>query len=262
LLLLLGCRAERSGSLPTPKEPPASAEERADAVLAKEGFCDFNSGDRQVRERAIRAVASRGQQAVPDLVLILRTKQDKIKSENWRLRVSAATALGQVGEAALATMIELLDSREGDVAMLVAREAFPRLGAAGVPALVKYIQNPAKAGTRGHKEAFKALGQMGPDARVAVPALVERLRRGAPAERRLAAWTLAQIGPDAKPAVAALIQALEDRAVGGWACVALGKIGPEAAEAVQPLLRIANDPGHPDKRDAEFALAEIRGKPS
>jgi HEAT repeat protein len=109
-------------------------------------------------------------------------------------------------------------------------------------------------GVRYH--AAEALDQIGPDAKDAVPALVEGLKDENINVRRYAAGALGQIGSNAKEAVSALVQALKDnndvvrRYEETWLhpkkedgpsrlrrsiVEALGRIGPEAKEAV-PLI--------------------------
>jgi HEAT repeat protein len=88
---------------------------------------------------------------------------------------------------------------------------------------------------RGH--AFIALGEFGPEARSAVPVLVEVLRdtRNNVVLRRFAASALGEIGPDAKAAVPELLEALKDRSdvkkngtpLHQLAAESLKKIGPE-----------------------------------
>jgi hypothetical protein len=72
-----------------------------------------------------------------------------------------------------------------------------------------------------------------------VPALVDALRdKSSPYGRRSAAQALGQIGPDAKDAVPALCQVLQedDLDLRGHAVVALHSIGPDAKVAIPALL--------------------------
>jgi HEAT repeat protein len=79
--------------------------------------------------------------------------------------------------------------------------------------------------------------------RPSVPALIELLRRGGPAQRAIAARLLGGAGGAATPA--ALIAALDDRDsdVRGAAIAALGEYGPRAGAAVAKLIDMTADPG-------------------
>ena len=77
------------------------------------------------------------------------------------------------------------------------------------------------------------LGRMGPEAREAVPTLLELLQDESIQNRRLAAWTLGSIGQGAVEAIPALLVALRDTSEGvrKMACEALEKINPSGTPA-------------------------------
>ena len=60
-------------------------------------------------------------------------------------------------------------------------------------------------------KAAMSLRQLGPEAKAAVPALVECLKDSNASVRCESAFALQRIGPAAKPAIPALIEALKDK---------------------------------------------------
>lgn len=91
--------------------------------------------------------------------------------------------------------------------------------------------------------AAQALGQIGPEAKTAVPALAELLKDAESYVRSTAAGALGQIGPEAKGAVSGLIELLKDTEswVRSNALDTLGKIGPEAKPAVPALVKLLKE---------------------
>lgn len=91
--------------------------------------------------------------------------------------------------------------------------------------------------------AFEAVVSFGPEAKPAVPVLIEMLADKYRGDRDFAAWLLGRIGPPAKDAVPALITLLKDDSteVQETAVNALGAIGPEARTALPALLQLLKD---------------------
>jgi HEAT repeat protein len=106
----------------------------------------------------------------------------------------------------------------------------------GVPVLARLAANRDYE----HRESvFESLGEVGPEAKVAVPKLIEVLRsRDRERFRWQAAWALGKIGPEARSAVPALAAALDADRSHVWAesIFALERIGPDARAAL-PRLR-------------------------
>ena len=104
------------------------------------------------------------------------------------------------------------------------------------------------------------LGQIGPAAKDAVPALSEALKDKEGYVRRAAVSALGRIGPAAKDAVPALMVALKhkNRRVRSYAANALGQIGP-AAKAAGPALKAMseNDTNFHARTTAANALKQI-----
>ncbi len=111
---------------------------------------------------------------------------------------------------------------------------------AGIP-LSDWVERLHSDNVRVRANACRDLGQLGEEAKAAIPALIDCLGRMELVPRALFVKTLADIGPSAVPA---LIEALngDDERVRSAAAVALGQIGPDAKDAV-PALRAALGPG-------------------
>ncbi len=84
------------------------------------------------------------------------------------------------------------------------------------------------------RAAAKELGELGSEARSAVPALTKALNDRDLFVRRFAAEALGKIGPDAKSAIPALSKMTSDsrKEVALAAVEALGKMGPDAIDAL------------------------------
>ena len=89
-----------------------------------------------------------------------------------------------------------------------------------------WLAQSKEKGESSRRAAAHALGQIGPEAKAAVPALMELLKDTDSELRWLAALALGQIGPEAKAAVPALMELLKDEEekVYREAAEALGKI--------------------------------------
>ena len=99
-----------------------------------------------------------------------------------------------------------------------------------------------------------ALGEFGPDAKTAVPAIMVLLKDKDQDIRRAAIGALGEIGPEAKTAIPSLIALLKDSAIRREATKALGKMGAEAASAVPPLTDLLND------KHVRWCVIEALGK--
>lgn len=191
-------------------------------VAVDELIRQLRSTDSDLRREAAKKIGELGKdgkKATTALVAAVRTDKDLF------VRRFAAQALGQVEadpQLAVPALSPLL--REEKELMEAAIGSLGKMGAAAVPALVEALKKkdatPKKQ--KGNKKgpqtpdrtaflrakAAQALGQMGANAKSAVPALVEALRDNS--VRIDAATALGEIGPAAKPSA----QALRD-AIGG-----------------------------------------------
>lgn len=135
-----------------------------------------------------------------------------------------------------------------------------------VKALMVQLHAPE---VRTRRFAVRALGEMGPVAKSAVPMLAASVHRGGTSGepdgelRSTAAWALGRIGAAAKETVPDLTAALDDEvsAVRASAAFALGYIGAEPDKVLPALSRALRDRDHEVRTSAGFALANI-GKPA
>jgi HEAT repeat protein len=165
------------------------------------------------------------------------------KDQNNQVREAACEALVKVGKRAVPQVVTLLSSREerdvlSGVKMLGEIGQEPKVA---IPALVGALKQPDSETL---KETLKALAGFGQDAAPAVPALLEFMARGDKTRlQQEIAYTLGEIGPGAKEAVPQLLELLKsgkdsDGFLKNVVAEALGKIGPAAAPAV-PFLVLA-----------------------
>jgi HEAT repeat protein len=126
-----------------------------------------------------------------------------------------------------------------------------------VPELVKLLED--KESVTNRAEAARALGELGPDAVDAVPALAARLADEDDGVRANTASALSSIGPGAKQAVPALLKALNDKydIVRSNAVGALISIKPTGKEAVQALIAKMKDRDGYATRAAPMALGAM-----
>jgi HEAT repeat protein len=121
------------------------------------------------------------------------------------------------------------------------------------------------------QKAARAIGQIGPPAREAVPLLVEAIGATSVDVRRPAIDALGRIGPDARDAVPAIIKEVDlpkdhvNYAPLAYfrrlAARALGRIGPDAAEAVPVLQKALENEDDVYRVEAAVALWKISQYP-
>jgi HEAT repeat protein len=108
--------------------------------------------------------------------------------------------------------------------------------------------------------AAEALGEIGPEAKDAIPALIKALSDNDESVRIKAIYVIGRIGPAAKEAIPALIKAFGDSDYGARTVAgeALKKIGPEAKELVPVLIQALGDSDVNVRIAAAKELGEIR----
>lgn len=107
--------------------------------------------------------------------------------------------------------------------------------------------------------AAELLCQLGPNARPALPCVVEMLKDDDCFFRTKAAEIISRMGPLAQDAIPALIEALADMSdnVRRWAVFALGEIGPAASIAIPDLEQFRDNADMKSRAVATVALRKI-----
>jgi hypothetical protein len=111
--------------------------------------------------------------------------------------------------------------------------------------------------------AVEAIVYVGPEAREAVPALLEIMKDHDSALRDNALWALINIGPEEKAILPAVIEAVNDRSdpyLAGSAAQGLGRLGARAKEAVPALIDLLKNGEESNQCSNQFHAAEALGK--
>lgn len=170
--------------------------------------------------------------ATPDMIAALKKENDVFVKRFLIKALGAAKADPKVAVPILAMMIKDSNPKLIEAAI----DSLGSMGAKGVDPLANFIA-PSKAADSKTKGKDEKKGGLKVDP---VGDLVGK-----------AAQSLGEIGPDAKPAVPALIAALKNANARIDAANALGSIGPGAKEAIPKLQEIIEDKN--TKRDKNFA---------
>jgi HEAT repeat protein len=240
---------------------------------------------------ALGNIGAAAEAAIPELIRLFTDEEPtRFQRPVWLI---AATATGELGQAAVPKLIAALD----DPAFAVQRAALvglARADSASVPALPRIIELLSSAnrelqhnaiyalGAIGTEAALqpligklsdqdfntqchacRALGEMGADAASAGPHLIELSKAGVASARRNAVAALGQIGPSiGDEGITRLAEALQDphQAVREEAAHALGKLGAEAAAAAPALVAALDDPTFAPRVEASWALWRTSGE--
>lgn len=158
--------------------------------------------------------------------------------------------------------VSILIKALGDSGRWVRISAAVALGQIGpeakeaVPSLIKALDD-SDPGMR--YRAAEALGKIGSEAKEAVPALLKALGDNEPEVCMVANSAIAKIVPEVKEAAPALIKALGDSdiRVRHGAINALGKIGSSAESVVPALIAVLSDPVPDIRKEAILLLQKI-----
>jgi HEAT repeat protein len=221
--------------------------------------------------------------AVPALTALLRRWLEECEDAEWAATLGwrsghwAAEALGRMGPAASTALPALRRARNSKdhhvrcVAALAAWRLDKQAGEA-LPVLVAALTDPGP-GNRlsdacvievdslppSQQVAAQALGQMGPAAAAALPALKKALTAHDIDVRLAAAEAIAQINRQEKAVLPVLLTALRsrDREARETAVRVLGQLGPEAKTAVPALRQALADPEPTVRAAAVEALRRV-----
>ena len=149
-----------------------------------------------VRQAAIVALGNIGSYAEKGVPKLIEALAD------WTLRELAIDAIAKIGVPAVPHLVGALDSGVGDYAV----EALGRIGLPALPYLIQALDH-GYSGVR--VRAAAALGQIGPEAKDAIPKLVEILLKDQEecSVRIAAARALGEIKAESPDAISALITA-------------------------------------------------------
>jgi HEAT repeat protein len=229
----------------------------------------------ETRSDAFRALEEMGPAAIPALI-------DGLKHEDAAVREGAAVALRKNGKEAVPALVEALKHPTEGVrkqAAYVLGEIGPEAGAAVVP-LIETLKDP---NVQVRIYAARALWKVDNQGKTAVTTFSEALRdpEAGPVARRLAIDNLGELGPHAQAAQPALTTALKDSDVQVrlYAARALWKVDPRQSKSVAATLNaVLNDAAAPlevrrlaidtlaelgkDAREASPALTKLLGDPN
>lgn len=175
-------------------------------------------------------------EAVPLLRKALRDRDAKVRARAAIALHWSTRASSAVAELSAALADPDLQARNAAAWALNSVGPQARLAIPALAAMVRADRD------RAAQAAFTALASIGP---AAVPTLLELLADPDPTRRQGAAQAIARIGPEAKAAIPELLRALEDRdeAVRAAAAETMGAVGagPKASAAMIPLLEALRD---------------------
>jgi|GEM_PF-1136173 len=199
--------------------------------------------------RALGLIHAHPEDSVPALIRLLSHRHAPVRVHT----AYALAAFGHDAGAAAPELTILLQDDDVDVRLAAARS----LGTIGsddpemIAALDAALEDSSGAVTVAAAESLATVGQL------AVPRLVKRLKQ--PGIRSLAARVLADIGPDAEIAVPELLQILstDDDGARRESVLALAQIGVVSADVEAAVTTILQQPDDAVRPEAAYALARL-----
>ncbi|UUO07248.1 HEAT repeat domain-containing protein [Blastopirellula sp. J2-11] len=179
-----------------------------------------------------------------------------MKNKNANVRAAAARCLTELEaprELVAPALLKALSDADPTVVVNI-REAIVKLGPSATPRLVKALEIE---GLRMH--ALAILRQLGPDAKAAIPALIETLKVTDGQVQSETMMVLGGLGAAAAPATEAITKFLASPSAGlqQSALYALGSIGPAAKPSIPQIVPLLDSDGEFTKVAAGWAIAHI-----
>ncbi|MFM8273946.1 MAG: HEAT repeat domain-containing protein [Gemmata sp.] len=245
---------------------PAARADEADDLLARKManlVQDFRlpQATRVEAARTLAKLGSRASVAVPDLVAVLGRLRG---AEQEPLQEALVEALGQMGSAARVALPTLAQStrRTIDLDLAIRDTTNAILNASDSQNVDVLAQQLSNRDVSLRVRAAKALGDIGPAARAAVPALTVALDTPDSDARRATIGAIRLIQPNVVPSEA-LVRAIAadlrdpDPNLRFSAAKTLSRIGPAAAAAAPDLIPLRTDPDPDVRRAASEAYARV-----
>lgn len=213
--------------------------------------------------RTIEKLGARASAAVPDLVAVL----DRLRgAEQEPLQEAVIEALGQIGAAAKVALPSFAKAaaRTADIDLAIKRSTELILVASDSQIIDVLMQQLLSRDASTRLRAAKALADIGPGARIAVPLLNALLTDPDNDVRRTAIVAFRLIQPNVKPPEAfirAVAVDLKDSDANYRLLAArtLGRIGTPAAIVLPELEALRSDPDLDVRRAAAEAAARVAG---
>ncbi|MBZ5626408.1 MAG: HEAT repeat domain-containing protein [Acidobacteriia bacterium] len=180
--------------------------------------------DREYAANELGKLGPEAHDATPALI-------EALKDSNVSVWGSARSALARIGNSAIPALVAGL--KDASIVGHV-RSVLKEIGTGVIPSLIEALKNN-DGGVR--DGAVRALADFGPDAKAAVPPLIELMKDN---DDFFAGDALGSIGAEAVPALVEALAAGETRIRCQAAC-ALGRVRAGAEEAVPALVAALND---------------------
>jgi HEAT repeat protein len=215
----------------------------------------LGDSDQDVRWMAANSLGIIGTPALNAKAVLLKTLEEDVE---WRPRQIAALALPRIGGGPeiVPALVEAMKDRDKNVASAAA-SALGELGTAANKAVPDLIEAHSDSHSGLSGNAARALGKIGLATRDVLEVLTSRLTGDGAAPSIPECSALGDLGPAAEPAVPALIGALGNVDLCKAVTEALGKIGRPVAVVVPALMNLLTNSDPSVRRRAAEGLGKI-----